>query len=37
MESVGIVSTGIYLPDQYITSKEISELAGMPQDIVEKN
>ena len=36
MNNIGIVSTGIYLPAQFTTSKEISELAGMQQEIVEK-
>lgn len=33
---VGIKSLGIYLPEQYVTSKDISEWAGIPQKIVEE-
>lgn len=32
---VGIVSTGLYLPDQYMTGKEIAEMAGIPVQVVE--
>lgn len=32
---VGIVSTGIYLPEARMTGKEIAELSGIPQEIVE--
>jgi 3-oxoacyl-[acyl-carrier-protein] synthase III len=34
--NVGIVSTGIYLPDQYMTGKEIAEKAGIPTQVVEE-
>ncbi|MDQ1001092.1 3-oxoacyl-[acyl-carrier-protein] synthase-3 [Neobacillus niacini] len=33
---IGIVSTGLYLPDEYMTGKEIAELAGIPTHIVEE-
>lgn len=33
--SIGIVSTGVYLPVSYITGKEIAEKAGLPSDVVE--
>lgn len=36
MNVVGIRSMGIYLPDKYVTSKDISEWAGIPQKIVEE-
>ncbi|PUA38261.1 hypothetical protein C8Z91_16225 [Paenibacillus elgii] len=32
---IGIVSTGMYIPETFQTSKEISELSGVPQDVVE--
>ncbi|WAA12963.1 3-oxoacyl-ACP synthase [Fervidibacillus halotolerans] len=32
---IGIVSKGIYLPQDYITGEEIGKLAGIPKDIVE--
>ncbi|MBS4171998.1 3-oxoacyl-ACP synthase [Bacillus sp. FJAT-49736] len=32
---IGILSTGIYLPDQYMTGEEIAEKAGIPIDVVE--
>ncbi|QED50050.1 3-oxoacyl-ACP synthase [Cytobacillus dafuensis] len=32
---IGILSTGIYLPDQYITGEEIAIKAGIPKEIVE--
>lgn len=32
---IGIVSTGMYIPKTFQTSKEISELSGVPQDVVE--
>lgn len=35
MASIGILSTGIYLPETYMTSEEISILAGIPKEIVE--
>ncbi|WP_047983100.1 3-oxoacyl-ACP synthase [Ornithinibacillus californiensis] len=36
METIGIVSTGIYIPEKRMTSKEISELAGIPLEVVEQ-
>ena len=36
MNVVGIRSMGIYLPEKYATSKDISEWAGIPQKIVEE-
>ncbi|WHX99716.1 3-oxoacyl-ACP synthase [Neobacillus sp. DY30] len=32
---IGIVSTGLYLPDKYVTGKEIAEMAGIPVHVVE--
>jgi 3-oxoacyl-[acyl-carrier-protein] synthase III len=32
---IGIVSTGLYLPDEYMTGEEIAGLAGIPSHIVE--
>lgn len=33
---IGIVSIGLYLPDEYMTGKEIAEIAGIPTHIVEE-
>ncbi|WNS76810.1 3-oxoacyl-ACP synthase [Bacillus sp. DTU_2020_1000418_1_SI_GHA_SEK_038] len=33
--SIGILSTGIYLPEDYITGEEIARMAGIPKEIVE--
>ncbi|MEH7526474.1 hypothetical protein V7149_24890, partial [Bacillus sp. JJ1503] len=33
--NIGILSTGIYLPEEYITGEEIALKAGIPQEIVE--
>lgn len=33
--SVGIVSTGIYIPERFETSREIAEQSGIPQNIIE--
>lgn len=33
---IGIVSTGIYLPDKYLTGREIAEKAGIPRNVVEE-
>lgn len=33
---IGIVSTGIYLPETYITGAEIAKLAGIPEAVVEE-
>lgn len=35
MVSVGIVSTGVYLPQRFETSEDISRKSGIPKDIVE--
>ncbi|WP_062350787.1 3-oxoacyl-ACP synthase [Bacillus kwashiorkori] len=32
---IGILSTGIYIPENYISGKEIARLAGIPEEIVE--
>lgn len=31
---IGIVSTGIFLPENYITGAEIAQLAGIPERVV---
>lgn len=33
---IGIVSTGLYLPKEYVTGKEIAEKAGIPTHVVEE-
>lgn len=33
---IGILSTGIYLPDTIMTGREIAEKAGIPKDVVEQ-
>jgi 3-oxoacyl-[acyl-carrier-protein] synthase-3 len=33
---IGILSTGIYLPEEYVTGKEIAQLAGIPAQVVEE-
>lgn len=33
---VGILSTGIYIPENYMTAAEIAEKTGIPADVVEK-
>lgn len=33
---IGIVSTGIYLPEGYLTSEEISRESGIPRGVVEE-
>ncbi|WP_270179728.1 3-oxoacyl-ACP synthase [Alkalihalobacillus sp. CinArs1] len=33
--TIGIVSSGVYIPDSYITGIEIAEKAGLPVDVVE--
>jgi 3-oxoacyl-[acyl-carrier-protein] synthase-3 len=35
-EQIGIISTGVYIPEKYMTSKEIAEAAGLPLEVVEK-
>ena len=32
---IGIVSTGVYIPDHYETSSEIAEKSGIPREIIE--
>ncbi|MCF6092804.1 3-oxoacyl-ACP synthase [Microaerobacter geothermalis] len=32
---IGIVSTGIYIPKTFMTSRQIAEEAGLPQEVVE--
>jgi 3-oxoacyl-[acyl-carrier-protein] synthase III len=32
---IGILSTGIYLPEQFLTGKEIAEMADIPVSVVE--
>ena len=34
MTTMGIVSTGTYFPDAYITAAEIAEQSGMPEWVV---
>ncbi|MFD1037121.1 3-oxoacyl-ACP synthase [Virgibacillus byunsanensis] len=36
MESAGIVSTGIYIPQQRMTSKELSDQSGLPLEVIEQ-
>ncbi|MGF6947997.1 3-oxoacyl-[acyl-carrier-protein] synthase-3 [Neobacillus sp. B4I6] len=33
---IGILSTGIYLPEQFLTGKEIAEMADIPVSVVEE-
>lgn len=33
---IGILSTGIYLPEQFLTGKEIAEMADIPVTVVEE-
>lgn len=35
-ESIGVLSTGIYLPDSRMTSKDIANAAGLPLHVVEE-
>lgn len=35
-ESIGILSTGFYLPDQVMTSRELATVSEIPQEIIEK-
>lgn len=35
MTDIGIVSTGLYIPETYMTSHEIAERSGIPVDVVE--
>ncbi|WP_102029342.1 3-oxoacyl-ACP synthase [Salirhabdus sp. Marseille-P4669] len=36
MHSIGIVSSGIYLPEPRMTSEQLAKETGIPQEIVEK-
>lgn len=36
LASIGIVSTGIYIPKKFMTSREIGEKAGIPIKVVEE-
>ncbi|WP_164670161.1 3-oxoacyl-ACP synthase [Virgibacillus doumboii] len=36
MEPIGIVSTGIYIPEQKMSSKELAERSGLPIEVVEQ-
>jgi 3-oxoacyl-[acyl-carrier-protein] synthase III len=33
---IGIVSTGLYLPDEYMTGEELAKIAGIPSHIVKE-
>jgi 3-oxoacyl-[acyl-carrier-protein] synthase-3 len=35
-ESIGILSTAIYLPETYMSSADLSEASGIPQDVIER-
>ena len=35
MHSVGILSTGIYIPKDFLTAEDISQKSGIPKEIVE--
>ncbi|MBO8162835.1 MAG: 3-oxoacyl-ACP synthase [Brevibacillus sp.] len=35
-EPIGILSTGLYIPQSFMTSREISQRSGIPQDVVEE-
>ncbi|MEH7414411.1 3-oxoacyl-ACP synthase [Neobacillus drentensis] len=34
--NIGILSTGIYLPEDYVTGKQIAQMAGIPLHVVEE-
>nr|WP_077617208.1 3-oxoacyl-ACP synthase [Bacillus sinesaloumensis] len=36
MQSVGILSTGVYIPKNFLTAEDISIESGIPKDIIEK-
>jgi 3-oxoacyl-[acyl-carrier-protein] synthase III len=36
MTTIGIVSTGIYIPENYMTGREIAKKAGIPINVVEE-
>lgn len=35
-ENVGILSTGVYIPDNYMDSKEIAEKTDIPEDVIKE-
>ncbi|MBA4495224.1 3-oxoacyl-ACP synthase [Paenactinomyces guangxiensis] len=35
-QSIGLISTGLYLPEKRMTGREIAQAAGLPLDVVEK-
>ncbi|UFJ42550.1 3-oxoacyl-ACP synthase [Brevibacillus humidisoli] len=35
-EPIGVLSTGLYIPNSFVTSQEIGRLSGLPQDVVEE-
>jgi len=35
-ENVGILSTGVYIPDKYMDSEEIAEKTGIPEDVIRE-
>ncbi len=36
MTTMGIVSTGTYFPETYITAAEIAEQSGMPEWVIKE-
>ncbi|MBE4909268.1 3-oxoacyl-ACP synthase [Bacillus luteolus] len=36
MPTIGVLSTGVYLPETYETAEEIAAKSGIPQDVIEK-
>ncbi|MCF8009566.1 MAG: 3-oxoacyl-ACP synthase [Halanaerobiales bacterium] len=34
-QNVGIISTGVYIPDTYINSKEIAKKTNIPEDVIK--
>ena len=35
-ENVGILSTGVYIPDNYMDSEEIADNTGIPEDVIRE-
>jgi 3-oxoacyl-[acyl-carrier-protein] synthase-3 len=35
-ESIGILSTAVYLPEMFMSSADISRASGIPQDVIER-
>jgi 3-oxoacyl-[acyl-carrier-protein] synthase-3 len=33
--TIGILGTGVYLPDTYMTAQDIAAASGLPEDVVE--